>query len=80
MSPRSMRESSKKATLIFEVLVYGCGELTPEQMIAAHGPMSDYGLPDQAQRWLARAQQGRPKPVGSKPFVRCGMFGPRAHY
>ena len=48
----------KEGNIIFEVLVYGCGELTPEQMIAAHGPMSDYGLPDQAQRWLAKAQQG----------------------
>ena len=48
----------KEGNIIFEVLVHGCEELTLEQMIAVHGPMSDYGLPDQAQRWLAKAQQG----------------------
>lgn len=47
----------KEGNIIFDVLIYGCDELTPEQMIAVHGPMSEYGLPDQAQRWLAKARQ-----------------------
>ena len=48
----------KEGNIIFDVLIYSCDELTLEQMIAVHGPMSEYGLPDQAQRWLTKAQQG----------------------
>ena len=47
----------KEGNIIFDVLIYGCDELTLEQMIAVHGPMSEYGLPDQAQRWLTKARQ-----------------------
>lgn len=47
----------KEGNVIFDVLVYGSDELTLEQMIAVHGPMSEYGLPDQAQRWLTKARQ-----------------------
>jgi hypothetical protein len=47
----------KEGNIIFEVLIHSCDELTLEQMIAVHGPMSGYGLPDQAQRWLAKALQ-----------------------
>jgi hypothetical protein len=48
----------KEGNIIFDVLIHGCDELTLDQMIAVHGPMSEYGLPDQAERWLAKAQQG----------------------
>jgi hypothetical protein len=47
----------KEGNIIFDVLIYGCDELTLEQMSAVHGPMSEYGLPDQAQRWLTKARQ-----------------------
>jgi len=47
----------KEGNIIFDVLTYGCDELTLEQMIAVHGPMSEYGITDQAQQWLTKARQ-----------------------
>jgi hypothetical protein len=48
----------KEGNIIFDVLIYGCDELTLEQMTAVHGPVSEYGPPDQALRWLTKARQG----------------------
>jgi hypothetical protein len=48
----------KEGNIIFDALVYACDELTLEHMIAVHGPMSEFGLPNQAQRWLIQAQRG----------------------
>ena len=47
----------KEGNIIFDVLVHGHEELTLDQMVAVHGPLSGYGLPDQAQRWLAKARE-----------------------
>ncbi len=48
----------KEGNIIFDVLIYGCDELTLEQMIAVHGPMSEYGLPRPS---AAVADEGPPR-------------------
>ena len=47
----------KEGNIIFEVIEHSTNELTLDHMIWVHGPLSEFGLPDQAQRWLTKAQQ-----------------------
>jgi hypothetical protein len=47
----------RQGNIIFDVILHSCDELTLDHMIWVQGPLSDFGHPDQAQKWLNHAQR-----------------------